>query len=62
MPNSIEWADVKPGMVVMGSADRSILFGGIGPRHEVSIDIVSKSPDSCSLEEALKIFNHLKPI
>ena len=37
MSGSIEWADVKPGMVVMGSANRSILFGGIGPRHEVSI-------------------------
>ena len=37
MPGSIEWADVEPGMVVMGSANRSILFGGIGPRHEVSI-------------------------
>ena len=33
----IEWIEVNPGMVVMGSENRSILFGGIGPRHEVSI-------------------------
>ena len=33
----IQWADVEPGTVVMGSDDRSVLFGGMGPRHEVSI-------------------------
>lgn len=33
----ISWAEVAPGSVLMGSDDRSILFGGIGPRHEVSI-------------------------
>ena len=56
LPGSIEWADVKPGMVVMGSADRSILFGGIGPRHEVSIGYsfkISRIPVPSS--EALKI-------
>ncbi len=34
----IHWADVEPGNVIMGSDNRSILFGGINPRHEVSID------------------------
>ncbi|MCH2639887.1 MAG: hypothetical protein MKZ60_01765 [Candidatus Thalassarchaeum sp.] len=56
MSGSIEWADVKPGMVVMGSANRSILFGGIGPRHEVSIGYrfkISRIPVPSS--EALKI-------
>ena len=53
---SIEWANVKPGMVVMGSADRSILFGGIGPRHEISIEYsfkISRIPVPSS--EALQI-------
>ena len=56
LPGSIEWANVKPGMVVMGSADRSILFGGIGPRHEVSIGYsfkISRIPVPSN--EALKI-------
>ena len=33
----VSWAEVSPGSVLMGSDDRSVLFGGIGPRHEVSI-------------------------
>lgn len=56
LSNPIEWVDVKPGMVVMGSADRSILFGGIGPMHEVSIDYrfkISRAPVPSI--EALKI-------
>ena len=56
MSASIEWANVKPGMVVMGSADRSILFGGIGPRHEISIEYsfkISRIPVPSS--EALQI-------
>ena len=56
MSDSIEWVEVKPGMVVMGSADRSILFGGIGPRHEVSIGYrfkISRTPVPSI--EALKI-------
>ena len=56
LSGSIEWTDVKPGMVVMGSANRSILFGGIGPRHEVSIGYrfkISRIPVPSS--EALKI-------
>tara|TARA_B100001250_G_scaffold228895_1_gene196479 strand:+ start:9140 stop:9880 length:741 start_codon:yes stop_codon:yes gene_type:complete len=43
----IHWVSVEPGSVVLGSDNRSILFGGIGPRHEVSIDYpfrISESP------------------
>jgi len=29
---------VEPGKVFIGSDNRSVLFGGIGPRHEVKID------------------------
>ncbi len=35
--HDIQWAAVEPGSVVMGSDDRSVLSGGMGPRHEVSI-------------------------
>ena len=34
----IQWINVNPGKVFIGSDNRSILFGGIGPRHEVKID------------------------
>jgi len=34
----IPWVSVEPGSVLVGSDNRSILFGGIGPRHEVNID------------------------
>ena len=34
----IHWVSVEPGSVLVGSDNRSILFGGIGPRHEVSIE------------------------
>ena len=37
MPSTVEWADVEPGSVLMGSDNRSVLFGGIGPKHEVVI-------------------------
>ena len=43
----IHWVSVEPGSVVLGSDNRSILFGGIGPRHEVSIEYpfrISESP------------------
>jgi len=56
LSGSIEWTEVNPGMVVMGSENRSILFGGIGPRHEVSIEYrfkISRIPVSSN--EALKI-------
>ena len=35
---NIEWVSVSPGKVFIGSDNRSILFGGVGPRHEVKID------------------------
>ena len=34
----IPWVSVEPGSTMVGSDKRSILFGGIGPRHEVKID------------------------
>ena len=34
----IEWINVEPGKVFIGSDNRSILFGGVGPRHEIKID------------------------
>jgi len=34
----IPWVSVEPGSTMVGSDNRSILFGGIGPRHEVKID------------------------
>ena len=34
---SVEWAPVVPGRTEIGSDNRSILFGGIGPKHMVEI-------------------------
>jgi len=34
----VQWIKVNPGAVFVGSNNRSILFGGIGPRHEVRIN------------------------
>ena len=34
----IPWVSVEPGSTMVGSDKRSILFGGIGPRHEVKIE------------------------
>ena len=34
----IPWVSVEPGSPMVGSDKRSILFGGIGPRHEVKIE------------------------
>ena len=34
----IPWVSVEPGSTMVGSDNRSILFGGIGPRHEVKIE------------------------
>ncbi len=45
--SQIPWVFVEPGSVLVGSDNRSILFGGIGPRHEVNIDYpfrISKRP------------------
>ena len=33
-----QWREVEPGSVMIGSTNRSVLFGGMGPRHEVKID------------------------
>ncbi len=58
LPDSIEWTEIDPGIVVMGSTDRSVLFGGIGPRHEVNIGYhfkISSTPVTAS--EALQMIN-----
>lgn len=34
---SIEWVPIAPGRTEIGSDNRSILFGGIGPKHMVEI-------------------------
>lgn len=53
----IQWIKVNPGKVFIGSDNRSILFGGIGPRHEIKIDYefeISSLPiDKESAEEIL---------
>ena len=36
-PSEASWVSVEPGSVLVGSNNRSVLFGGVGPRHEVSI-------------------------
>jgi hypothetical protein len=44
---NIKWVKINPGRVFIGSNNRSILFGGIGPRHEINIDYefeISKYP------------------
>ncbi|MFL2953545.1 MAG: hypothetical protein CBD52_001015 [Euryarchaeota archaeon TMED192] len=33
----LDWAQVNPGSAMLGSNDRSILRGGMGPRHQVKI-------------------------
>ena len=35
---SVEWVPVTPGRVEIGSDNRSILFGGVGPKHMVQIN------------------------
>ncbi len=45
----IEWVQVTKGRTELGSQNRSILFGGIGPRHMVAIDYdfqISRNPVS----------------
>ena len=52
----IHWVSVEPGSVLVGSDNRSILFGGIGPRHEVSIEYPFRiSGRSFDLEEIASI-------
>lgn len=35
--DQFEWSDVEPGGVTIGSDRRSVIFGGMGPRHQVHI-------------------------
>ena len=53
---AIEWVSVTPGRTEIGSDNRSILFGGIGPKHMVEISYrysIAKHP--ILIEEADKI-------
>ena len=34
---SVDWVVVEPGSTYIGSSNRTVMFGGPGPRHEVSI-------------------------
>ena len=52
----IEWVRVKPGRAEIGSQNRSILFGGIGPKHMVDLKYayeISKNPVPAAEAEAL---------
>ena len=52
----IEWVQVTKGRTELGSQNRSILFGGIGPRHMVAIDNefqISRNPVSKEDAESL---------
>lgn len=52
----IPWVFVEPGSVLVGSDNRSILFGGIGPRHEVIVEYpfrISERP--LNFEEAISL-------
>lgn len=43
----LDWVQVSPGSATLGSNDRSILRGGVGPRHQVKISKsfeISKNP------------------
>ena len=53
---SVEWTPVIPGRTEIGSDNRSILFGGIGPKHMVEIRYgysISKHPVSIAEAEKL---------
>ena len=53
---SIEWVPVTPGRVEIGSDNRSILFGGVGPKHMVQINYrysITKHPVLIELAEKL---------
>ena len=53
---SIEWVPVTPGRVEIGSDNRSILFGGVGPKHMVQINYrysITKHPVLFELAEKL---------
>ncbi len=52
----VSWVEVDPGSVLVGSDNRAIIFGGIGPRHEVSIGYrfrISAEPIEPSVAEDL---------
>ena len=52
----IEWVRVEPGRAEIGSQNRSILFGGIGPKHMVDLKYayeISKNPVPAAEAEAL---------
>tara|TARA_B100001250_G_scaffold48512_1_gene37959 strand:+ start:1992 stop:2672 length:681 start_codon:yes stop_codon:yes gene_type:complete len=52
----IEWEVIEPGKVLLGSDNRTVLFGGIGPKHEVKIDYrfeISKYPVKNNLSDKL---------
>ena len=52
----IEWVRVEPGRAEIGSQNRSILFGGIGPKHMVDLKYayeISKNPVPAGEAEAL---------
>ena len=58
---SIEWVSVTPGRTEIGSDNRSILFGGIGPKHMVEISYqysIAKHP--IRIEEVDKIIQSEK--
>ena len=49
IPKPIQWRNAKSGSVIFGSANRSVLFGAMGPRHEVNIGYdfqISEAPVS----------------
>tara|TARA_B100000700_G_scaffold326639_1_gene438751 strand:+ start:77 stop:823 length:747 start_codon:yes stop_codon:yes gene_type:complete len=53
---SIDWVTVDPGRVTIGSQNRSILFGGIGPKHMAEIKYkfeISRNP--VPIDQALSI-------
>ena len=53
---SIDWVTVDPGRVIIGSQNRSVLFGGVGPRHMIDIKYkfeISHLP--IPIEEALPL-------
>ena len=58
---SLEWVPVAPGRTKIGSDNRSILFGGIGPKHMVEISYrysIAKHP--IRIEEVDKIIQSEK--
>lgn len=45
--DDVVWEAIKPGKIQLGSENRTVIFGGIGPKHEVEINYeyeISKYP------------------